>query len=91
MGHPTVCDVITYNKPKDAKMQSLLREFLLLVCLFNFSPVVSKIGTKENNVADFFSRNFSEDDAKGFLDKNGISSMQKIPLTDSMFDLAADW
>ena len=86
-----MCDVIAFHKPKDAKMQNLLREFLLLVCLFNFFPVVSKIGTKENAVADFFSRNFSKDDARVFLDKNGLSSMQKFPLTDSIFDLTADW
>ena len=86
-----VCDVIAYNKPKNEKMQSLLREFLLLVCLYNFCPVVSKIGTKENHVADFFSRNFSDDDATVFIKDNGLDMMQKITLHDSMFDLTADW
>ena len=45
-------------------MQAYLREFLFLVCKFNFHPILSKIDTKANNVADHLSRNFSEIDAK---------------------------
>ena len=59
----SVCDVITYLKPRDPEMQRYLREFLYWVCHFNFRPVVSKIGTKENDVADFLSRNFCPKDA----------------------------
>ena len=86
-----VCDVVTYNKPKDAKMQSLLREFLFFVCHFNFCPVVSKIGTKENLVADFLSRNFNSNDASDFFARNSLGSLKNIPLIDSMFDWQADW
>ena len=43
----SVCDTCTYQKPKDLKMQQLLREFLYWVCKFNFFPIVHKIGTKE--------------------------------------------
>ena len=86
-----VCDVVTYNKPKDPKMQSLLREFLYFVCRFNFCPVVSKIGTKENSVADFLSRRYDLNDASDFFVKNNLGKMENIPLTDSMFDLQADW
>ena len=31
-----VCDTCTYQKPKDEKLQCLLREFLYWVCTFNF-------------------------------------------------------
>ena len=86
-----VCDVVTYNKPKDPKMQSLLREFLFFVCRFNFCPVVSKIGTKENSVADFLSRRYDLNDASDFFIKNNLGKMTNIPLTDSIFDLQADW
>ena len=63
----SVCDVVTNLKPKHVKMQAHLREFLYWVCKFNFVPVVSKIGTKENDIADFLSRNFSEDVAAQFF------------------------
>ena len=86
-----VCDVITYCKPKDSNMQSLLREFLHWVCTFNFHPVVSKIGTKENSVADFLSRNYSPEDAISYFNKNNMSVMKNIPLTDSLLVLWADW
>ena len=86
-----VCDVITYNKPKDPKMQQLLREFLFFVCTYNFMPVVSKIGTKENLIADFLSRNFNLKDANDFFLKNNLSSMKSIPLTDDLFEMQADW
>ena len=73
-----VCDVITYQKPKDSKMQSLLREFLHWVCLFNFCPKISKIGTKENLIADFFL-------------KENLPPLTKLALNDDDFDLIADW
>ena len=86
-----VCDVITYLKPKDSEMQKYLREFLFWVCKYNFHPVVSKIGTKENDVADFLSRNFCPADADTFFSKEGISPMRKVCISDDDFDLAADW
>ena len=64
-----VVDVITHMKPKDGRMQSYLREFLFLVCKFKFNPIVSKFKTKENDIADFFSRNFCPDDAESFCKK----------------------
>ena len=86
-----VVDVLTYNKPKDSKMQSLLREFLYYVCAFNFLPVASKIGTKENSIADFLSRNFNTDDAMAFFIRQGLGPLKFIPLHDSMFEMKADW
>ena len=86
-----VCDVITYLKPKDSEMQRYLREFLYWVCKFNFHPVVSKIGTKENDVADFLSRNFSQADADLFFVKTGLSPIIAISVCDEDFELKADW
>ena len=86
-----VCDVESYMKPKDDKMQRLLREFLYWVCLFNFSPVVSKIGTKENSVADFISRNFSSSDFESFCLKQNLPKMTEILVNDTDFDLVAEW
>ena len=49
-------------------MQSYLREFLFLVCRLNFSPVVSKISTKDNDIADFLSRNYTPNDVMWKID-----------------------
>ena len=87
----SVCDVITYLKPKDSEMQRYLREFLYWVCKYNFHPVVSKIGTKENDVADFLSRNFSTDDAQVFFEKQNIQPCKPITISDDYFVLLADW
>ena len=86
-----VCDVILYLKPKDANMQVHLREFLFWVCKYNFHPIISKIGSKENDIADFLSRNFSESDANMFFTKNFIPPQKKLYLSDSDFLLKADW
>ena len=69
----SVCDVVTYLKPKDNQMQRYLREFLYWVCYYNFQPVVSKIGTKENLIADFISRNYDLSDAQKFFSKRDFS------------------
>ena len=86
-----VCDVITYLKPKDHKTQSLLREFLHWVCILNFCPKVSKIGTRENLTADFLSHNFCDNDAEQFFLKENIYPLTKIDIIDEDFDLIADW
>ena len=78
-------------KPKDPKMQAFLREFLYWICKFNFKPVVSKIGTKQNNVADFLSRNFSESDASTFFHKENLPSAKSVHIPDSAFEFIADW
>ena len=86
-----VCDVIFYMKPKDPVMQIYLREFLFWVCHFNFEPIVSKIASKENDVADFLSRNFSENDANIFFTRENFPTQNKLIVPDSDFLLHADW
>ena len=87
----SVCDVITYLKPKDEEMQVYLREFLFWVCFYNFIPTVSKISTKDNDIADFLSRNFNENDAKIFFEKENLFPPKIIQIHDSDFKFKADW
>ena len=86
-----VCDVVSYQKPRDKEMQKYLREFLFFVCRYNFQPVVFKIGTKENNIADFISRNYCKDDAQNFFSNENLPPMKCIEIAESEFDLVADW
>ena len=72
-------------------MQIYLREFLYWVCIFNFHPVVSKIGTKENDVADFLSLNYSKDDADCFFTRENLPPQEKLSISESDFTLKADW
>ena len=87
----SVCDVIFYLKPKDPGMQLYLREFLFWVCVYNFHPIVSKIATKENDVADFLSRNFCESDANAFFSREHLPPQTKLFFSDSDFTLQANW
>ena len=66
-------------------------EFLFWVCKFNFRPIVSKIGTKQNYIADFISRNYNLNDATDFFAKNELSNMKCIVIDDNYFCLHADW
>ena len=87
-----VCDVISYLKPKDSNMQIYLREFLFWVCYYNFHPIVTKIATKENDIADFLSRNYSKSDADIFFAKENFPPPQtKLRFSDSHFMLQANW
>ena len=87
----SVCDVIFYLKPKDPKMQVYLREFLYWVCLYNFHPIVSKIATKENDIADFLSRNYCDTDASIFFARQNLPPQTKLINSESDFELIADW
>ena len=86
-----VCDVITNLKPKDCRMQAHLREFLYWVCQFNFYPLVCKIGTRENDIADFISRNYRETDAISFFERENLPVPKKLIVSDSDYTFIADW
>ena len=86
-----VCDVISYQKPKDDTMQKFLREFLFLVCRYNFVPVISKIASKENDVADFISRNYDSVDAKNYFSKENIPPLNCLEIPDKMFEFEGNW
>ena len=52
-----VVQTITHQKPSDLELQNCLREFLFHVCTFKFQPVLLRISSEDNFVADFLSRN----------------------------------
>ena len=52
---------------------------------------MSKIGTKENHIADFISRNYDPIDAKRFFSEQGYEDMKRVHLEDSEFNMVADW
>ena len=87
----SVCDTCVYQKPKDLALQQLLREFLFWVCKFNFFPVLEKIGTKENHIADFISRNHIPADIDNYFESCGLPIQFKVDIPPSWFDFQADW
>ena len=50
-----VVEVCCNQKPRDDRMAKFLREFLLLVVKYKFIPVVEKISTTDNWIADYIS------------------------------------
>ena len=86
-----VCDTCTYQKPKDLPLQQLLREFLFWVCRFNFHPILQKISSKENHIADFISRNHNEDDISDYFVKNGYPVQTKLKIPLDWYNFVADW
>ena len=86
-----VCQTCINQKPSDPTMAAFLREFLFLVVLYKFHPVVSYIGTKDNFIADYLSRNFSPDQARHFFKSHNIEQMTLRQVPDHMFRFSADW
>ena len=86
-----VVEVCTNQKPKDLEMARFLREFLLLVVSYKFYPVVKKISTTDNWIADFLSREFEPETHKVFFAKHGMSPMKMIKIPDYQFSFTASW
>jgi hypothetical protein len=86
-----VCDTVTYRKPRDQALLSLLREFLYLVVTRKFFPIVRKIGTKENAIADHISRRFDEVAAAEVFAKFGLQNMMRIRPKTTFFNLSSSW
>ena len=86
-----VVDVLTYEKPKDANMQELLREFLFIVCTRGFTPVFRKIGTKENSVADFISRVHHKSETEEFFKKKNLPMRKLVQCPDNLFTIRSNW
>ena len=87
----SVCDTCTYQKPNDLSLQKLLREFLYWVCLYDFHPILQKISSKDNHVADFISRNHSEDDIKDYFSLHEFPSQVKIHIPLEWYNFQANW
>jgi hypothetical protein len=87
----SVCDTIQNKKPKDVTLLSLLREFLYVVVTKKFFPVVRKIGTHENKVADFISRRFDQQAAQKVFIASGLHGMELVKPSTNLFNLSASW
>ena len=87
----SVCDTCTNQKPSDPSMQKLLREFLYWVCFYNFYPVLQKISSEENHIADFISRNHNEDDITNYFSANNYPSQVKVKIPLDWFSFKAEW
>ena len=71
----------------------LLRPLVLLfwVCKYNFHPLVSKIASKENYIADFWSRNYLQEDIDLFFARENFPPQNKLIFSETDFTLIADW
>ena len=85
-----VVQTINNLKPKDPEMQRCLREFLYYVTTFKFEPVMVRIPTKENFLADFISRNHNTEDINKLFMDYGVAEMKNINVTDDLFDFLAE-
>ena len=74
----SVVETIEKKKPRDTALLSLLREFLFVVVTKKFYPVVRRVGTKENYLADFVSRRFDHEAALDMFRKAGMDNMQQV-------------
>ena len=86
-----VVDVLVHEKPKDPKMQELLREFLFIVCTRGFTPIFRKIGTKANAVADYISRVHNQSETKEYFRKNNLPLRKLVNCPDNLFTLRSNW
>ena len=86
-----VVETINCQKPKDPQMQQCLREFLFHVTTLKFEPVMVRIPTDDNFMADFISRNHNEDDIKKKFADHGLTDMTCVKVTDEKFLFSADW
>ena len=86
-----VCDVIEGERPSDQKMLSLLREFKFWVCKFRFYPIMRKIGTLENAIADHISRRHDDDAAQEVFAAHSLGHMAIIEAHDRLFNMTAPW
>ena len=85
------CDAITYQKPKDPKLQMLVRTLLFLQCKYSFSIKAEKISSSDNRIADFLSRCQNHSKIDKFFIENGIPLKQCIKVKDSDFIIKDLW
>ena len=87
----SVVETITKRKPRDSVLLSLLREFLFIVVTKKFIPVLRKIDTKKNEIADFLSRRYDEAGAKKIFSKFGLTNMVDVCPGPKLFNFSSDW
>ena len=86
-----VCEVLWRKKPRDQMMLFLLREFLHIVVTCKFFPVVRKISSKDNHLADHISRRFDETAAAKLFSESGLSGMVRVIAKRNFFEFSATW
>ena len=72
-------------------MLKLLREYIYIVCEKNFIPVLRKISSKDNALADHISRRFDEESAREVFRKEGLTDMTLVAAPDTFFRTSAPW
>ena len=87
----SVVEVLEKEKPRDPKMLELLQEFLFIVCTRKFTPIFRKIGTKENEVADFISRCHDYVEISAYFKKKNLPMRTPITAQDNLFTLRSNW
>ena len=87
----SVVDSILYQKPRDQDLSSMLREFLYVVCLKKFYPIIRKIDTKSNFLVDHISRRYDHDSAVKTFALAGKPGMRRVTIPDDRFKLSAPW
>lgn len=87
----SVCDTLVHRKPRDPGLLSLLREFLHLVVVKKFFPVVRKIGTDDNILADHISRRHDKDAAAKIFSEHGLHNMVLVKPRAQYYHLSAPW
>ena len=86
-----VCETLEKEKPKDKIMQDLLREFLYIICVKRFTPVLRKISSKDNYVADFISRCHDPTVTQDFFSSNSLPARKLVSVPDNFFKLNSNW
>ena len=61
------------------------------MCVFKFQPVLFRISTSDNHIADFISRNHDTESIEKMFEINGISGMRPITVDDTLFDFVGSW
>ena len=87
----SVVETLLKEKPKDTRMQELLREFLYIVCVKGFTPVFRKIGTKANMEADYMSRVHNYEDIQAYAVKHKLPLRRPVEVPDHFFRLHSNW
>ena len=87
----SVVDTINNKKPKDPALLSLLREFLFIVVSVKFFPVVRKISTTDNNLADYISRRHDAKATTEMFKNAGLNDMKLVKVPDMSFKLTEPW
>ena len=86
-----VVEVLDKERPKDPKMLELLQEFLFIVCTRGFTPIFKRVGTKENYVADYISRNHDPAQTRSFFQTNDLPMRTLVGAPDHLFQLKSNW